>query len=937
MAAAHSSCDRPGLSVAATTADPRLNAVATVSAAVYDPRASKSTPANGPAGRQPTRRVRNPVRKSRRPTRRRTSTGTALASTPYANDAAASAVCAATTLFRGGGPRQRRRRERRRAASTVAPAAPMRGRSHAHPPSTRPRVENAETMDTPAVAMLMEAPCVRNSAAACDTTMSPAWTPRQSAAHTVMSAGRSCRLRSVSSGVSASDASRRPFARGSSRPPRLSITHRGAEEARRSAPVHIAWPGPPTSSNPSNDGGERKRANRASARHESGAETLPERRDGGDLHGKAVAHAGSDAEEEGVSEKERDDADVGERLRREEETRAPASRRAPAPMAPAGRAGVQAGTDLGDRDGETHGGEGEDAGEEAAADAEGLFQGDEVTGPAVQGAEEDVQEDGAEEGEGLASVRETHEAEETGTVLVGRGGGDDDGGAAGRGWGNDRRGRGEGKGSARAVDGENRPQRSLGFIRNRGIRSGGGVAREAHLARGGRASRHREETAMRWRAGSTARRATGSVRGDARSLGARRGRRAFFARSATNARGPSSLARRLRGGRSPFAGATPARASTCTSSRASPRARNVRRASTRDPRRAHATGDNLRPEATHRLFARHARQNLISNSAVAAARLTPRARRLARAGRDGGRDAPRPPLAADASRVDTTPVPAQEVRVTVSPVARTVPSGPHKRFVDVRLDGASVATVRSLAFRNHYAAFLTVKVRVSTSPGPDPAHPAAAGPVRAHRWIDLVVDRRLMADPHYEDDARRVHVVQLPDAVTLDRDACLRAYFHNPSPRWVGVDVQLRNLTAFARGDAASVRAAAAGNCARRATNRHYERESPRRGTHRMDEAGGEETGDDRGRRRLAGTRDAAGRFWDGDDFWDGDGTGGRVAVGPRDGRVGARAACDDLAESFRAAAAAREARAASRGAEESRGDARVPAQTATTEIAYLA
>ena len=32
--------------------------------------------------------------------------------------------------------------------------------------------------------------------------------------------------------------------------PRLSITHSGADEARRSAPVvHIAWPGPPTSSN----------------------------------------------------------------------------------------------------------------------------------------------------------------------------------------------------------------------------------------------------------------------------------------------------------------------------------------------------------------------------------------------------------------------------------------------------------------------------------------------------------------------------------------------------------------------------------------------------------------------------------------------------------------------------------------------------------------
>ena len=296
----------------------------------------------------------------------------------------------------------------------------------------------------------------------------------------------------------------------------------------------------------------------------------------------------------------------------------------------------------------------------------------------------------------------------------------------------------------------------------------------------------------------------------------------------------------------------------------------------------------------------------------------------------------RPPLAADASRVDTTPVPAQEVRVTVSPVARTVPSGPHKRFVDVRLDGASVATVRSLAFRNHYAAFLTVKVRVSTSPDPDPAHPAAAGPVRAHRWIDLVVDRRLMADPHYEDDAHAVHVVQLPDAVTLDRDVCLRAYFHNPSPRWVGVDVQLRNLTAFARGDAASVRAAAA----KRATGARrdepsYERESPTSWNTpgRFD---GTRLAGKRPGTTSSGTTSSGTTFGTGTTFVTGTGPAGASPLDPGT-VVGARAACDDLAESFRAAAAAREAHAASRGGGRiARGCAGSGADR-DDEIAYLA
>lgn len=290
----------------------------------------------------------------------------------------------------------------------------------------------------------------------------------------------------------------------------------------------------------------------------------------------------------------------------------------------------------------------------------------------------------------------------------------------------------------------------------------------------------------------------------------------------------------------------------------------------------------------------------------------------------------RPPLATQASRFALPPVPAQEVRVTVSPVARTAPSGPHKRFVDVHLDGASVATVRSLAFRNHYAAFLTVKARVSTSADPDPAHPAAAASVRSHRWIDLVVDRRLMSDPHYEDDAQALHVVQLPDAITVDRDVCLRAYFHNPSPRWVGVDVQLRNLAAFARGDVASIRAAMVEReTGARRGEPSYERQSPTSKTKAQ-------RSDDEMRLGTSSSGTTSGTRSGTTSSGTGTGPAGESPLDP--GLVaGARAACDDLVEAFRAAAAARAAHVASRGGGRiARGSAGSGADQ-DDEIAYLA
>ena len=79
--------------------------------------------------------------------------------------------------------------------------------------------------------------------------------------------------------------------------------------------------------------------------------------------------------------------------------------------------------------------------------------------------------------------------------------------------------------------------------------------------------------------------------------------------------------------------------------------------------------------------------------------------------------------------------PARPVRVLSSPVARTAPSGPSRRFVDLRLDGPGPEVVRALAFRNHYAAFVTVKARVAASAGRDGARDPPC-------WIEVLPETR---------------------------------------------------------------------------------------------------------------------------------------------------------------------------------------------------
>lgn len=128
-----------------------------------------------------------------------------------------------------------------------------------------------------------------------------------------------------------------------------------------------------------------------------------------------------------------------------------------------------------------------------------------------------------------------------------------------------------------------------------------------------------------------------------------------------------------------------------------------------------------------------------------------------------------------------------EVTVVASPLRRSQPSGPCKRFVDlVPPRGAPPAVVRFLAFRNHYAHAVTVRARDANGV-----------------WRDVLRDTRLMADPHYEVDATQIAVLELPgEGVSLDGQStsALRVYFSNPSPRWARVEVGASHFAAYELG-----------------------------------------------------------------------------------------------------------------------------------------
>tara|TARA_B110000977_G_C11080140_1_gene492674 strand:- start:2298 stop:2765 length:468 start_codon:yes stop_codon:yes gene_type:complete len=104
-------------------------------------------------------------------------------------------------------------------------------------------------MEIPAVATPIEAPCENSNTAACDTTISPADTPKPKLAHNVTIAGRNVASLAACSGVILSSGSRLGSANGSSKPPLFSNRkRRGAHASSKNPMEDMAYLTPPESS-----------------------------------------------------------------------------------------------------------------------------------------------------------------------------------------------------------------------------------------------------------------------------------------------------------------------------------------------------------------------------------------------------------------------------------------------------------------------------------------------------------------------------------------------------------------------------------------------------------------------------------------------------------------------------------------------------------------
>jgi hypothetical protein len=104
-------------------------------------------------------------------------------------------------------------------------------------------------------------------------------------------------------------------------------------------------------------------------------------------------------------------------------------------------------------------------------------------------------------------------------------------------------------------------------------------------------------------------------------------------------------------------------------------------------------------------------------------------------------------ISADSPRTAASKPPTP-VRLTVADVASSLPTKPRVDFVDARVNDAP-GPVRFVAFRNHYASSVTVKVKLATKvPVKTPAGTLqCAG---ESRWVTALRDVRAMENCHHE-------------------------------------------------------------------------------------------------------------------------------------------------------------------------------------------
>ena len=166
-------------------------------------------------------------------------------------------------------------------------------------------------------------------------------------------------------------------------------------------------------------------------------------------------------------------------------------------------------------------------------------------------------------------------------------------------------------------------------------------------------------------------------------------------------------------------------------------------------------------------------------------------------------------ISADSPRTAASKPPTP-VRLTVADVASSLPTKPCVDFVDARVNDAP-GPVRFVAFRNHYASSVTVKVKLATKvPVKTPA--GTLQNAGESRWVTALRDVRAMENCHHEDDAQALNALELPrvspDGIALNGIVAIRVYASNPSPRWATERVRVKRLVAFRDGTERSVRAA---------------------------------------------------------------------------------------------------------------------------------
>ena len=124
-------------------------------------------------------------------------------------------------------------------------------------------------------------------------------------------------------------------------------------------------------------------------------------------------------------------------------------------------------------------------------------------------------------------------------------------------------------------------------------------------------------------------------------------------------------------------------------------------------------------------------------------------------------------------RSDLEIAPALEETKSLTVLGAHIPSSPaiSRYYLDAQFSEPKV--VDFVAFRNHYTAFVTVKLK----------------PWLSDTWITCNQGVSLMADLHFEEDAQDYHVIALPKehpaVVSAGGLGSIRLYISQPSPRWL--------------------------------------------------------------------------------------------------------------------------------------------------------